>query len=331
MFNFKRRHIRKIRYFLQWSICFFVLFGGYRLFLFYEHFVSRTPYVERPQLVDGFLPIGGILSIRFWAENGYIHPVHPAATIILFSALMVSLIFRKSFCGWICPIGALSELVFKLGKRIFGRNFRIHRYLDNSLRSLKYLLLGLVLYLTFVQMNRFAIEVFLGNSYWKVADYKMLLFFMDISRATIIVLTALFVLSLFFKNFWCRYLCPYGGLTGLLGFLSPFQISRNEKTCIQCQKCSQSCPNSLLVDQVAYISSPECNGCLTCISVCPSEKTLEVSFFRRTFIKPIFYFSAVLLVFFGIIAVAQITGNWKSRISYETYSRVVPLAETLSH
>ncbi len=331
MDNIKRNITKIVRYLLQWALLLFILKGGFELYRFYIHFISQTPFVDRPTLVDGFLPIGALLSMRLWAASGNIHPVHPAATVILLSALFVSLFFRKSFCGWICPLGTISELIYKIGLKIFGRNFTMHRYLDYFLRSIKYLFLFLVFYLSFVKLDVRAIESFLGNSYWKVADIRMLLLFLNISRVSIIVLTILVVASIFIKKFWCRYLCPYGALTGLLGILSPFKISRNDENCIGCQKCTQSCPNLLSIDQMTKISSPECTVCLTCVSVCPSNKALKVSFMGKMFIKPIAYSLAVYFLFFAIIGVAQITGNWNSQVSYETYKKIVPLAEKMTH
>lgn len=214
----EKPRIKQIRYLLQLAFSFYVLCGGYRLYMFYQHFMMGTSYVNRPNVVDGFLPIGGLLGLRLWVEKGSIHSVHPAATIILLAALLVSLLFRKSFCGWICPIGTLSELTFKIGQKLLGKNFRMNRYADYFLRSIKYLFLFLVFYLTFIMLDAYSIQKFLDNSYWKIADIKMLFFFLDMSRITIIVLSILFVLSLMFKNFWCRYICPYGALTGLLSF-----------------------------------------------------------------------------------------------------------------
>jgi len=53
------------------------------------------------------------------------------------------------------------------------------------------------------------------------------------------------LISFVLRNFWCRYLCPYGGLLGLLALISPFQIKRNPETCIDCKKCERVCPSSI--------------------------------------------------------------------------------------
>jgi polyferredoxin len=75
-----------------------------------------------------------------------------------------------------------------------------------------------------------------------VADIKMLHFFTNISALAFGVLVALSVFSIFVRNFWCRYLCPYGALLGGLSFVSIFKIHRNEDTCTRCHQCTRSCP-----------------------------------------------------------------------------------------
>ncbi len=331
MYYIKHINIRKIRYHFQWALFFITIFAGVRFYLFYRHFTSMSPFVERPTLVDGFLPIGALLSFKLWIKEGILHPVHPAAAIILLSALTVSLLFKKSFCGWICPIGTVSELIYKTGSKIFGKNYRIHPYLDILLRSIKYIFLGFTLYLSFLKLNVIAIKVFLNTEYWKIADVKMLLLFINMSKVTLIVLTSLFIFSLFFKNFWCRYLCPYGALTGLLSMLSPFMISRNKKTCLQCDKCTQICPNQIQVSKKSVINSPECNGCQSCISVCPSQGTLGISLLGKRAINSLIYGLFVYICFFLIIGVARVTDNWKANISYSEYREIIPSINRIGH
>lgn len=327
-----RNYVRKIRYAFQWGLFFLICYGGYKLYLFQQHFATgKGPVVERPPLVDGFLPIGSLMTLKLWLTEGIFDDVHPAGLVIFATALLMSLLLKKSFCGWICPAGSLSEFIYKTGARIFGRNFRIHRYADYPLRSLKYLLLGFFLYIVLIKMNSKGISAFLGTPYWKVADIKMLFFFTEMTTLTMIVLSALVVLSLFFKNFWCRYLCPYGALVGLLSYLSPAKITRNEEACIHCNRCTKNCPSLLPVEKKIRIRSPECTGCLTCVSICPSKGALDMSLGTRYHIKPIVFVSLVAITFFGIIGIAKLTGNWQSATSYEEYKTLIPLAERFIH
>jgi len=106
------------------------------------------------------------------------------------------------------PIGTLSQYFWMAGEKIFGRNFRIVGYTDISLRSLKYLLMGLFLFLIGIAMPTAMMALFFIADYYKIVDVRMLKFFTEMSAVTAVVLSVLVALSFLFKNFWCRYLCP---------------------------------------------------------------------------------------------------------------------------
>lgn len=326
-----RSYVRRIRYAFQWAIFALIIHGGYRFWLFTRHFTEGIPLVERPPLVDGFLPIGALMSLKLWFATGMFDPIHPAGLVIFGAALVMSLLLKKSFCGWVCPVGALSEQVYRLGEKIFGRNFRIHKYIDYPLRSLKYVLLALFIYIIIFRMPVQGILGFMHTPYWKIADVKMLLFFTEMTRLTAIVLGVLFALSLVFRNFWCRYLCPYGALTGLLSYLSPAKITRTEDACIHCHACSKHCPQLLDVENLKRVRSPECTGCLTCVSKCPAKGALDMSLPKRKALHPVAFAALVAVLFFGLIITAKLTDNWQSKATYQDYQRLVPIAGKFEH
>lgn len=272
--------------------------------------------VSRPAGVEGFLPIGALMGWKLFVLTEIWDPVHPAAMVILGFAGLISLTLRKSFCGWFCPVGTLSEWLWKLGRKVFGRNYRIPVWLDFPLRSLKYLLLGFFVW-TIFSMSRLAISAFLRSPYYKMSDVKMLFFFTRMSATTCVVLAILVLASLVFRNFWCRYLCPYGALTGLLAFVSPTRIQRNSDTCIECKLCSEVCPYHLPVDRKDRIISPECNGCMDCTLVCPGGKnTLELKTIgvRKKFWSTAKLGIVIVAVYVGLVYAATITGHWKSSV-----------------
>ncbi|KKL68178.1 hypothetical protein LCGC14_2127590 [marine sediment metagenome] len=231
--------------------------------------------VSRPPGVEGFLPIGALLGWKLFLTTGVWDDVHPAAMVILGFAGLISLFLRKSFCGWFCPVGTLSEWLWKLGKKLFRKNYQVPKWLDFPLRSMKYLILGFFIW-SILSMGRSAILDFLHSPYYKISDVKMLFFFTRMSTTSAIVLFVLLTSSLMVRNSWCRYLCPYGALMGLFSFISPTRILRNSKTCIQCKSCAEVCPYHLPVNRKEHIRSSECNGCMDCVSVCPVENTLEL-------------------------------------------------------
>jgi ferredoxin len=76
-------------------------------------------------------------------------------------------------------------------------------------------------------------------------------------------------LNLFAPRFWCRYLCPLGGLLGLLGKVSLFKRQVNEQ-CTGCVLCSEVCPTGTIDPARGYRSDPgECTLCMDCVEICP--------------------------------------------------------------
>ena len=195
------------------------------LFVHYYESGGRGMRVSRPAGVEGWLPIASLMNLKVLLATGHVPRVHPAGMFLLIAFLAISWLLRKSFCAWLCPVGTVSEWLWQLGKRTFHRNWRLPRWLDIPLRSLKYILLGLFLYAV-GSMSVPAIQAFLEGPYGLVSDVKMLNFFRFMSVAGAIVLALLVVLSVFVQNFWCRYLCPYGALMGLAALASPLHIRR---------------------------------------------------------------------------------------------------------
>src|SRR5512143_3403811 len=205
-----RNSLRFIRYAVQAAFLLLTLFIGVRFYQFFVHFAAPGhPFVERPASVDAFLPIGGLMAFKYFLLTGIVDPVHPAGFFLFAAILGVSLVMKKGFCGWICPIGTLSQYVWMAGEKIFGRNFRITGYTDISLRSLKYILLGMFVFLIGIAMPAAMMALFFIGDYYKVVDVRMMKFFTEMTTLTMGVLIAFGILSLLYKNFWCRYLCPY--------------------------------------------------------------------------------------------------------------------------
>ena len=157
-------------------------------------------------------------------------------------------------------------------------------------------------------------------------------FFANISQLSLIVIASLFVLSIFIRNFWCRYLCPYGALLGIIGFLSPFKIKRNPTSCIDCNLCAKACPSFIKVDKVLTVRSDECNTCLSCVDACPVADTLELkNSISNKKIKKSFVAIGIIIIFVSIAGLGMITGNWQNNIKTETYIQLSKHLDSIGH
>ena len=290
-----------------------------------------------PAGIDGWLPITGLMNLKIWVLTGRIPRIHPAALFLLLAVLAISFLLRKSFCSWLCPVGTISEYLWRAGRRIFRRNFQIPRWLDIPLRGLKYLLLGFFVW-AIAGMSVGAIAEFMHSPFGIIADVKMLDFFRFLSLTGLVVIGILVVASVLIQNFWCRYLCPYGALLGLTSLLSPVRIRREPEACIDCAKCAKACPSLLPVDKLVAIHSAECTACLACISVCPAKDALSLSlpqmltFGAKRSRMPAWALAvAIALLFCGVIGYAKTSGFWKSRVPEADYQRLVPHADEAQH
>lgn len=325
-------HSQALRHTMQAAFLALNVWIGVEFWLFVRYYETggATAFVRRPPGVEGWLPIASLMNLKVWFLTGKLPLLHPAGMFLLIAFLAMSWIFRKSFCGWLCPVGTISEYLWRLGRQTFGRNFRIPRKLDLALRSLKYILMGLFLYAV-GSMSVPAIRAFLEGPYGMVDDVKMLNFFRYLGLGGGIVVAVLVVGSVFVQNLWCRYLCPYGALMGLAGLASPLGIRREAGPCIDCGKCAKACPSALPVDKLITIRSAECTGCMQCVAECPAQGALYLAAPARRRVPGWAVAAGVAAIFLGVCSYARVTGYWHTDMPSSVYQELVPHANEFTH
>ena len=365
---FIRRHLRDNSQYIRHSvqIAFLALnaFLALKFYLWVRYFETNghSRYVSRPAGVEGWLPIAGLMNLKYFLTTHHISAIHPAAMVLLVVFLLSSWLLKKSFCSWLCPVGTASEYLWHLGQKFFHRSLLLPRWLDIPLRSLKYLLLAFFVYVV-ASLDATGLQQFLQAPFGIIADVKMLNFFRHMGTIGIAVFLTLVLLSTMIQNFWCRFLCPYGALMGLVSILSPVKIRRDQHACIDCNKCNQACPSHLPVAQLITIRSAECTGCLSCIAICPAENALNFALppnLSSTFSATTFPTNAdtspaaqslaqsnarwhhralqtrtvallLAIVFFGLIGLARATHHWQTNLPLTTYQQLVPHADDYDH
>lgn len=323
---------QRIRLGVQLFFLLATLYTGWEFIRFVNYLQNGGAAVTRPPGVEAFLPISSLMGLKYWVLSGDFNTIHPAGLVLFLVFVVIGLLLKRSFCSWICPVGLLSEYLWKGGRRLFGKTLTLPRWLDYPLRSLKYIILIFFAWGIFMNMNVDVLHNFIYGTYNRVADILMLFFFEHISMFALGVILALILLSVVIKNFWCRYLCPYGALMGFISLFSPAKITRNPDTCTDCGACTEACPANILVHTKIRVKSDECTACLTCTSVCPEPDTLSLKVYKRK--KPLsagMIAAFIILIFLLFTGIARISGHWKNGISTKEYKSRLQKIEQVDH
>jgi NosR/NirI family nitrous oxide reductase transcriptional regulator len=175
----------------------------------------------------------------------------------LFIAAVTVIWGRGVFCGWVCPYGALNELVFRIGKRMGVRSYELPDRIHGPLRHLRYVILaGLI--------GVYLWDSILGERLAEVEPFKSTFLVPFWNREWFYALWWLVLLGtavVVYRPF-CRYLCPLGGGLALASSLRP-SGPRRRAFCSSCQICTRGCePRAIRPD--GTIDSRECLSCMEC-------------------------------------------------------------------
>ncbi|MBN1699441.1 MAG: 4Fe-4S binding protein [Spirochaetales bacterium] len=218
-------------------------------------------------------PFGAVETAgRLVIEGEFIPKTFPSNFWVLLGALGMTLVFGPLFCSRLCPLGSVQEWIGKAGRKIFGKRFNrfIPRKIDYALGFLRFIVLGLVLVKTWQS---------LALVFVNVDPYYALFHFWtgDALPTAILVLAVVLIASLFTERPWCRWLCPFGAVQGIVQLFSPWKIRRNRKACVGCGKCSGACPMRIRIHEKTSVSDTRCNRCGECVGACPVSGGLSLS------------------------------------------------------
>lgn len=256
--------------------------------------------------IHALCPYGGLESAYQLFSSGTLISKIFMGTITLFViTLLLAFLFRRSFCGLICPFGAIQELFGFLGRKIFRRQLYMPAPLDRILRYLKYLVLLITIYYAWKTAGLWMAPYDPWSAYAHLPEG------LDIvwaeSAGGLVLLGITLVGSMLYDRFFCKYLCPMGAVYGIWGKISPFRIKRNENLCVDCGKCSSVCPMTIDVQHLSEVTSAECIQCQLCVLDCPKKGALENHISKKP-MQPLHVLALVLILFFGSIFAAQAAG-----------------------
>lgn len=201
---------------------------------------------------------------------------------ILWVFVFISLFIfgRGLFCGWLCPFGALQEMMGLLAKKLSIRQIKISPKHHSYAQKIKYLILFVLVGTSFysltlaeqlAEIEPFKTSITLNFvRYWPFVLYSVLLL----------------VLSLKIHKFYCRYLCPLGAGLAILGRFPILKWLRRREECGDpCQLCRNKKCEIDAINKDGSIDYSECIQCLECLVTIESPKLCVVNKYKKRPIK----------------------------------------------
>ncbi|MGI9332840.1 MAG: 4Fe-4S binding protein [Gammaproteobacteria bacterium] len=196
------------------------------------------------------------LSADFNWETFLIEPM----IFVLWSFVAMTLLLwgRGVYCGWLCPFGALQELVNRVAQRLRVPQYLIPELVHERLLAIKYLVL-IVLFGLSLQSMTDAVR------FSEVEPFKTAITLRFQRDAPYVVYAlVLIVVSVFNGKFFCKYLCPLGAALAIGSHFRIFDWLHRRRECGRpCQTCASECP-SQAIRPTGEINAHECHYCLDC-------------------------------------------------------------------
>ena len=189
-------------------------------------------------------------------------------TVLLWAFVLVTLVVwgRGSFCGWLCPFGALQELLSLITQQLGFKPVRVRRRLDAGLKWVKYGVLA-------VLVGGAGMAAAWTESAVEIEPFKTAIS-LGFDRAWPFVAWALActVLSVFVFRGYCRYVCPLGAALALVGRVRLFAWIPRRKECgTPCQSCRHHCHYEAIAP-AGTVDYTECFQCLDCVEIYQDDK-----------------------------------------------------------
>jgi polyferredoxin len=204
--NFKNINIRRTG---QWTLVFILAIFWIRT-IFDKNFFFDF---------ETCCPFGGLQSMATFVTSGNMACTMDGMQLVMGGLLALSVILvSKLFCGYVCPVGTISEGLGRLGKRLKLPSYELGGFADMAMRSIKYILLFITFYFTLESNDLFCkkFDPFFAT---------VTLFGEDVSTwmATLSIVL-LVVGAVFLRQFWCKYLCPLGAISSAFKYFYVFIV-----------------------------------------------------------------------------------------------------------
>ena len=225
-------------------------------------------------------------------SSGAFHMLWPFAVFLLFFIPL-----SKFWCAWICPFCLFQDWITLIRKKLGIRPAVWSRKTRQAIRPVKYIFLALLILIPLAIAN-VGLHPDWGLPFCQICPAKPILplfagdtshIHIDMTNAvtmgftlTAMILTAGFLVGMFFKErFFCMF-CPLLALMHLCRGLSPVKFEKDVHRCTGCGNCQRMCPVDIadvhLEKKQKNVLTEDCMGCMSCVEACPVDDALAFSF-----------------------------------------------------
>lgn len=262
----------------------------------------RIGYLRALVQLISFLLVPGIFALAFSQIGTVVSAIikgNGNESIIIINLLLplsliiLTIIFGRFFCGWICSFGAMNDLLYYISKKLFKVKIVIPEKTEKYFKLLKYLVLLYIIVVFWILSINIG-----GLNPWKV--FANIIKFPPIAAVFsigFILLIFIIIGSMLIERFFCRYLCPLGAIFAIFSKVKLVNISKERANCGNCKACTVKCSMGLALYKEDKVKELDCINCLKCIDVCPKNNAnLTI---KKKVINPI-YLTAIFLIVFVI-------------------------------
>ncbi len=255
--------------------------------------------------LDSFCPFGAIETLpSLLGGTGFIAKVGTSNLVLLGALGIVTLGLGASFCGWLCPFGAIQDVLSLLRRALFGRSILIPDRIHRVLKQLRWVVLALVVWMSWRV---------LGLWFADYDPFRALFHFKFESWVAVALVGLTVVGGLLVERFWCLYLCPLGAVVGALGMSSMTKVRRSEAQCTECSLCSRACPSRIDVQRRESVRDQHCTMCGECVDACPHPGALTLSTgVGAESLRPVSIGIATVVLFAALVGTAFAMGWWQT-------------------
>lgn len=200
--------------------------------------------------------------------------------------LTIGITFGRFICGYVCPMGLLQDLVYKIKSPKLIVRFRYLRFVKYVVLVVVVIMLPLIIRneITGLGDTWFCAYICPSGTLFGAIPIVAV---NDMLRGAIgsqffiklIIAVSILILSVFILRIFCRVLCPLGAIYALLNKIALLHMRHDKEKCKQCSDCSKAC--HIMIEPVKDSNAPECFRCGKCVNIC-NQKALSYKFgFRK--------------------------------------------------